>query len=149
MLVVHPFAKSIQESYDNKRSLLFKDSTMLPQFHLQTFRSVQSLAGIQTPFKDWFEAYEFMCEEIAKIDFDVAIVGCGAYGLPIGSFIKGELKKTAIHLGGATQILFGIKGKRWDDVPFFRDHLYNEHWTRPREDEVIRDYKTVEGGAYW
>ena len=115
---------------------------MLPPFHLQTFRSVQSLAGIQTPFKDWFEAYKFMCEGIAKIDFDVAIVGCGAYGLPIGSFIKGELKKTAIHLGSATQILFGIKGKRWDDIPFFRDHLYNEHWTRPSEDEVIRDYKT-------
>jgi hypothetical protein len=35
-----------------------------------------------------------------------------------------------VHLGGATQRLFGIRGKRWDERPFFQN-LYNEHWTRP------------------
>jgi hypothetical protein len=149
VLVVHPFARSIQKNYDDKRTLLFKNPSMLPLFHLQTVRSVQSLAGTETSFRNWFEAYDSMCEEISKIDFDVAILGCGAYGLPIGSFIKAELQKTAIHLGGATQILFGIKGKRWDDNSFFRDKMYNEHWVRPSEDEVIRDHKIVEGGAYW
>ncbi|MHC5599567.1 MAG: GT-D fold domain-containing protein [Nostoc sp.] len=149
VLVVHPFAETMKKNYESKRELLFKDSQVLPKFDLQVYRAVQSLAGNQTPFKDWFEAYKFMCNGIAKLAFDIAIVGCGAYGLPIASFIKKEMGKTAVHMGGATQILFGIKGKRWDDKPFFRDCLYNEHWLRVSEKEKIKNYKIVEDGAYW
>jgi threonine dehydrogenase-like Zn-dependent dehydrogenase len=39
-----------------------------------------------------------MIDEIGKIDFDVAILGCGAYGLPLAAAIKG-MGKQAIHLG--------------------------------------------------
>ena len=52
-----------------------------------------------------------MEERIGKIDFDVALLGCGAYGLPFAASIK-RMGKKAVHLGVATQILFGIKGKR-------------------------------------
>lgn len=75
------------------------------------YKSVQSIAGQKTPYKDWFEALEKMKNDIAKIDFDVAIIGCGAYGLPLAGYIKEELHKKSIHIGGGTQLLFGIKGK--------------------------------------
>jgi hypothetical protein len=88
-----------------------------------------------------------MCEQIASKEFDVAILGCGAYGLPLASFVK-SLSKKAVHLGGATQILFGIKGKRWDDRPLYRS-LYNDHWVRAAPGETPANHVSMEGGAYW
>jgi hypothetical protein len=32
----------------------------------------------------------------------------------------GRMGKKAVDLGGASQILFSIRGKRWDDNPFFQ-----------------------------
>ena len=57
--------------------------------------------------------------EISEIDFEIAIIGAGAYGLPLGAFIK-KIGRQAIHLGGATQILFGVRRARWEVDPFFR-----------------------------
>ncbi len=88
-----------------------------------------------------------MKERIRCIDFDIAIIGAGAYGLPLASFIK-NMGKKAIHLGGATQLLFGIKGKRWDNLPYFRK-LYNENWVRPLPDEIPDNFQAVESGCYW
>jgi hypothetical protein len=56
--------------------------------------------------------------------------------------------KKGVHLGGATQLLFGIRGKRWDDDPDLQP-LYNEHWVRPHSEEVPKDFQTLEKGAYW
>ena len=50
----------------------------------------------------------------------------------------------SIHAGGATQLLFGIKGKRWDECGF-----YNDYWVRPSEREKPLGYEKVEGGCYW
>lgn len=118
VLVIHPFAETISSQYENHRKLIFKNSDVLPEFELTTLKAVQSLAGTQTQFHSWFDAYDWMCHKIEEQDFDIAIIGCGAYGLPLAAYIK-SLGKQAIHLGGATQILFGIKGNRWDKVPFF------------------------------
>jgi phytoene dehydrogenase-like protein len=88
-----------------------------------------------------------MCAQINALDFDVAIIGAGAYGLPLAAHIK-RLGKKAIQLGGATQILFGIRGRRWDRMPFFQG-LYNEHWVRPLPEETPLNFQSVEDGCYW
>ena len=36
----------------------------------------------------------------------------------------------AVQMSGATQLLFGIKGKRWDTHPII-SKLYNEAWGPP------------------
>ncbi|WP_338761689.1 hypothetical protein WAF17_15985 [Bernardetia sp. ABR2-2B] len=146
ILVIHPFTKSIEKQFEN-REHLFQNPDILPPFELQTLQAVQSIATQKTPFKDWFEAFDYMCSEIKKRDFDIAIIGAGAYGLPLASFIK-QLGKKAVHMGGATQILFGIKGKRWDEIEFFQN-LYNEYWTRPLAEEVPQKANQVEDGCYW
>ncbi|MGB3297850.1 MAG: hypothetical protein WBA76_06240 [Phormidesmis sp.] len=146
VLVVHPFSQSIQQQYE-KRDLLFQDKRILPKFELKTLQSVQSICGNNAGFDSWFDALDWMCEKISSIEFDVAIIGAGAYGLPLASYVK-NIGKKSIHIGGATQILFGIRGSRWDNKPFFRK-LYNSHWTRPLPSEVPSKYKTIEGGAYW
>ena len=85
--------------------------------------------------------------QITRKDYDIAIIGCGAFGFPLASFVKDQGKK-AIHLGGAVQILFGIKGVRWDENKFTSE-LYNEYWIRPSEDETPKNSGNVEKGCYW
>lgn len=83
-----------------------------------------------------------MCEEIEKINFDIALIGAGAYGFPLAAFVK-EKGKVAIHMGGALQLLFGIKGFRWNELG-----IYNEYWIKPSESEIPKGYKRIEGGCY-
>jgi hypothetical protein len=146
VLVIHPFKDSIEKQFLIKDKL-FSDKYILPDFELLTIKSVQSNANVKPQYETWFDALDNMQNEILKKDFDIAIIGAGAYGLPLAAFVKG-IGKQAIHMGGATQILFGIKGTRWDTIPEINKY-YNEFWTRPSEQETPKDYKIVEGGSYW
>jgi hypothetical protein len=148
VLVIHPFSKTIRSQYQNKRKLLFKDNRILPLFKsLQTIRAVQTLAGNKVQFKNWFEALAFMKKQIDSKDFDIAIIGAGAYGFPLAAHIK-RMGKKAVHLGGPTQMLFGIKGKRWVDNPKFKD-IINEHFVYPSDEDRINNATKVEDGCYW
>lgn len=143
ILVIHPFEESIKEQYSKNRKFLFDNKDILPDFELYTIKAVQGM-GCETEFKDWFEALDYMYQKAIKINFDVAIIGCGAYGFPLAALLKKAGKK-AIHLGGVTQILFGIKGKRFEE----QGYKMNDYWVRPREDErPIEAYK-ADDSAYW
>ena len=150
VLVVHPFVESITRQYQEKRALLFPSSQVLPEFELKTIRAVQSIAGTKVGFATWFEAYDHMCQEMAQVDFDICIIGAGAYGLPLAAFAK-SLGKQAIHMGGSTQLLFGIKGRRWEEHEHAQSTatLFNEHWVRPLESETPAHKEKVDKGCYW
>jgi hypothetical protein len=149
VLVVHPFVESIKKQYSEKRDLLFPSPDVLPEFELKTLKTVQSIAGAQVDFATWFDACRHMCDEIAKVDFDTCIIGAGAYGLPLASFAK-KLGKQAIHLGGVTQILFGIKGRRWErEYADSTAKLFNEHWVRPLPSETPANKDKIEKSCYW
>lgn len=156
VLVIHPFADSIEEQYSKNRcnifSKIYESDDILPEFELKTLKSVQTLAGeTDKRFSNWFEALDWMVSECTKIDFDVAIIGCGAYGFPLAARIK-EMGKIAIHLGGATQLLFGIRGRRWEKEYIYRDFrktIPNEYWVRPSNDEKPANAGSVENACYW
>ena len=145
VLVVHPFIDSIKSQYLRREKLFSKN--ILPKFDLVTISAVQSIAGNQVEFDTWFHALDYMKNEISKTEFDVAIIGAGAYGLPLGSYIK-SIGKKALHIGGATQILFGIKGKRWSSHPYI-SNLFNDYWVFPNINETPKDSDKVENGCYW
>lgn len=150
VLVVHPFAETIASQYE-KHEILFPDVVFLPRFDLKTYQAVQTLGGKgNTDFRDWFEALDFMTDNIRQIDFDIAIVGCGAYGFPLAARIK-KMGKQAIHLGGATQALFAIKCKRFDEAPDYEyiRRWYSDNWVYPSQKETPDAGKFVEGGCYW
>jgi hypothetical protein len=148
VLVIHPFNTTIESQYHLNRENLFKNPNVLPVFHsLQTIKAIQTIVGTKSRFDTWFDALNFMKLEIDKKDFDIAIIGCGAYGFPLAAHVK-RMGKKAIHLGGATQILFGIKGKRWLEDKNF-DHIINEHFVFPSDADKIDNYHIMEGGAYW
>ncbi len=148
VLVVHPFDSTIEMQYHNNREKLFKDKNILPLFKsLQTIKAVQTIAGEKSRFKSWFDALDYMKGEIDKKDFDIAIIGCGAYDFPLAAHVK-RIGKKSILLGGATQILFGIKGKRWLENENF-NNIINEHFVFPSKEDTPKNAKSIEGGCYW
>lgn len=161
VLVVHPYARSIQSQYARKEKL-YENPEILPDFELITLRAIQSAAYNEVPFNTWFDALKYMEDEISKINFDVCLIGCGAYGLPLAAYVK-RIGKQAIHMGGGIQLLFGIKGRRWDveyrEKSWYYNtperintnyyDLFNEFWINPSGDEVPEKAKAVEGACYW
>ena len=106
---------------------------------------VQQGGGVHS-LATWFDALEYMHDEMKKIDFDIAFIGCGAYGLPLASYAK-NLGKQALHMGGATQLLFAIKGRRWEveEGRVFKE----DFWVNPSIEERPEAYLHVENGCYW
>ena len=148
VLVIHPFAKTIHHQFSQNRECLFDDPLVLPDFHLKTLTAVQSIAGNRpAEHKDWFSALNAMFTDALDFDADVVILGCGAYGFPLAAMLK-SAGKQVIHLGGATQILFGIKGHRWSTHSII-SKLFNEKWTNPSEEERPKGAENVENACYW
>ena len=147
VLVIHPFEETIKNQYQKKEKL-YKNENILPNFELKTIKAVQTIAGEKSEFKDWFEALESMKNQMNNIDYDIAIIGCGAYGFPLASHAK-KMGKIGIHLGGVTQLLFGIKGKRWEEWKHYTELRKNEGESWVYANEIPKDYKKVENGCYW
>ena len=158
VVVVHPFAESIKNQYDNYRDKIFEDPKVLPTFSsFRVVKAVQSLGG-ESNFETWFEALDYMKKEVEREDFDVCLIGCGAYGFPLAAYVK-SMGKQAIHLGGALQLLFGIKGNRWENpnygvkewgIPYGSYcSLINELWVKPSIEDTPKIAKQIEGACYW
>ena len=61
----------------------------MPEFELHTFKAVQTIAGVKdSRFNDWFEALDYMKNEIMKIDFDNSIIGMWCLWYAIGGTYK-------------------------------------------------------------
>jgi hypothetical protein len=95
---------------------------------------------------NWKLIMEKMKNKINKIDFDIALISAGGYANLLCDYIYTDLKKSACNKGGNMQILFCIKGQRWDvrdDV----SKLYNQYWIRhtPKYPELYN----IENGCYW
>lgn len=147
VLVVHPFEDSIHYQYLHNREQLFSNPEVLPLFELKTVKAVQTLTYNTASYNNWIEVFEHMKAEIDKQDFDVALIGAGGYGLPLAAHVR-KMGRQAVHMGGATQLLFGIRGKRWEDREEFKA-LFNEHWKRPYPAEQPENARLHENGAYW
>ncbi|MHB0961614.1 MAG: hypothetical protein ACYC5V_00255 [Gemmatimonadaceae bacterium] len=147
VLVVHPQADLVRRQY-SRRTELFPGREVLPPFELKTFAPVVSHGGTHSSFRDWFAALDAMTDAIGGHTFDVAIIGAGAYGFPLAAAVK-RMGRQAVHLGGATQILFGIRGNRWDAMPFFQG-LFNSAWVHPDSATKPPRWREMEdSGSYW
>ena len=159
IVVVHPFKDDIIHQY-RKREKLFKDKRVLPQFaSLRVVKAVQSKGGNNDHgFISWFEALEWMKREMDTEPYDIALIGCGAYGFPLAAHAKRTGHKS-VHLGGALQLMFGIKGRRWE-IPLYGydftgrlnsyKDFFNDDWIYPNQDTIPLDVVLEEdNGSYW
>ena len=148
VLVIHPFADTIQKQYAKREYLFPHDPDILPEFELKTIKAVQTIAGQSDErFATWFDALDYMKSEIDRTDFDIALIACGAYGFALASYCK-NIGKSAVHVGGDLQMLFGIMGKRWEELEVPKK-LVNEYWVRPSEEETPKNSGVVEDACYW
>lgn len=158
VVVVHPFAELIESQYQNHRKALFSNPDILPDFQLRTVKAVQSMGGEPNGFRDWFEALDWMKAELAKAPYDIALIGCGAYGFPLAA----EAKRTghkAVHLGGVLQHLFGIRGKRWENPAYGVEAwglpygsysgMMNDAWVKAGDEYKPKRAQEVEDATYW
>lgn len=109
------------------------------------FIACPQLASVTaSPYPSWSIGLVDLREKIMRAgDFDVLIVGAGAWSLPLLLAAK-ERGKIGIHMGGATQNIFGIKGGRWDS-----HGIYTRDWVRPCRKETPARRFLMENGSYW
>lgn len=147
VLVVTPFTISVERNYANREKIWKSKPEVLPDFELQTLRCPLYPQMIQSEYPTWHDALGKLKSEMDKRTWDVMIIGAGAWSLPLCAHAR-SMGRCGIHMGGSTQILFGIKGKRWDNHPKFQS-FFNEHWTRPLPEETPKATTTVENACYW
>lgn len=146
VLVVNSFTDSIEFQYSRKKDIAKSPDYELPDFELVTYKSyVTQLEERPGGFKNFFEVLEKMLNDIRKIDFDVALIGAGAYGFPIAVEIK-KMGKISLEVCGRTPLFFGVYGER--DVRNGLEKYMTDAWIRPLE-EKPKNFKKVEDGCYW
>lgn len=145
VLVVHPFKELILRQYE-KKDKLFPPGHGMPEMNLEV---LQALYFDHPKYNTWDKLMNYYKQEVVKFNFEVAIIGNGSWGMPLGAFIKKEMGLKAVHLGGSVQLLFGIMGSRWyRDYPFVRG-LMNDHWVFPGKSETPEWAKSYDKNAYW
>ena len=150
ILIIHPFIKSFKKQLNNDFQI-FKNKKLFDKNQQFVFyKSYQTIAGNHI-HNDWYETFTLMCEDIKYIDFDIALLGCGGYGLPLCHFIKTELNKSAIYIGGGLQLLFGVFGNRWENSEFWKKIIEENEckFIKPSEEEICKNSNTIENNCYW
>ena len=95
----------------------------------------------------WKEAVDYLVSEVEKTNPEIVLLGCGGLAMIVAEKLK---KKgiIAIVLGGAIQVLFGIKGGRWKEHTIIST-FWNDAWTYPSLDETPKHAFNVENSCYW
>lgn len=148
VLVIHPFEDSIRKQYPKREKLFsgYPCKVCMPEFELMTLKPVMSSGGIvPDEYADWFEALDGMKQKISALDFDVALVGAGAYGMHLAKHCK-DMGKKAVCMASGVQMSFGVYGERWVRPGVFLREL-NEHWVRPMPHEQY-NLRHIEEGCY-
>jgi len=94
-------------------------------------KSLNTIKGNEPTDKKYFDVYDALLKRCLDADCDIYFLSCGSYGLPLCNDLKKAGKK-AYYVGGFLQLLFGLKGSRWDDRKVVTQY-YNKHWTYPCE----------------
>ena len=97
--------------------------------------------------KNSIEAVDWIVSKVVEQGSRFALIGCGGIGMLVAHKLK-ERGIIAIVLGGAIQVLFGIKGRRWENHSVI-SKFWNEHWVSPSETETPAGCSAIEGGCYW
>lgn len=155
--IINSFAKICEEQTympkaiwgEQSESLLAKTTQWIP---IQTYYSPALANGKATtewpaPISSWKEAVDDVVNRVLTEAVDVAIIGCGGMGMIIGSRLK-DHGIQCIVMGGSTQLLFGIRGKRWENHDVI-SKFFNDAWVTPSDWYRPANYKTIEGGCYW
>ncbi len=152
--VVSSFTSTMQKQLEYKAQIWPSSyDSLLPMANWSFVRSyyapvlAKGRAEWPSGIKSWSDAVTYMEAEVLKTKPEIVLIGCGGLGMILGHRLK---KKgiVAVVLGGAIQVLFGIRGKRWENHPVISS-FWNSDWLKPNVMEVPKGAEAVEGGCYW
>ena len=107
----------------------------------------QGQAMWPSPIQNWKDAINLLESQVLATNPSIVVLGCGGLAMVLAKRLQ-EKNIITIVLGGAIQILFGIKGHRWLNHDIIKT-FFNHHWVFPQEHEIPRGSKQIEGGCYW
>jgi hypothetical protein len=99
------------------------------------------------PADTWISAIDTLEKNILASNVRIVLIGCGGLGMPLAQRLR-SAGKIVLVLGGAIQVLFGIKGERWKHHDVI-GKLWNQAWVYPSEDETPKGASLVERSCYW
>lgn len=144
VLVISAFSDIIEEQFNNGN--VYKLELGFPE--------IQSVCTVTTPYcflnngphNNYFETLDSIFNDVQTKDFDIALLGCGAYGHMLTHKIH-EMGKDAIYIGGCITNIFGILSSRERE---HTDLKINKYWiTEIPERFRPANYKDIENGCYW
>ncbi len=143
--VVSPFSSTIEQQF---KKPIWPNGLLPASIDLVTIRTgySPSIAPNSWPavIRSWKDATDLIVQGVEQAKVRVVLLGCGALGMLAAHRLK-QSGHICIVLGGALQILFGIKGRRWLSEPVAAH--FNEHWTFPSERPP--GAALIEGACYW
>ena len=153
--IVNAFAKTAVQQCSKREdiwpissdSLLPPDVEWVPIVTGYAPALAQGSAEWASDIQSWDVAVLDVVRRVVQSGAKFALIGCGGLGILIGS----ELKKRGvicIVMGGATQVLFGIKGNRWANHDVI-SHFWNDAWVYPSANEKPKGAWMIENGCYW
>jgi len=153
--IVSSFADTITKQLENREeiwplateSLLPSTTEWIPIRTGYAPVLAQGVAEWPSGIHSWKTAIQSLVDQILESKARIVLIGCGGLGMVLG----GELKRRgliAVVLGGAIQVLFGIKGMRWQTHSVI-SQLWNDAWVWPSVQETPRGSLQIEGACYW
>lgn len=152
--VISPFSASVAKQWTHQAEIwtpnpVWNANIILTtvKAHYSPYLSPDSSWSPEIIDGGWRAAVKSIVDQVVASGAKLALIGAGALSLPIAAALK-KRGVAAIHTGGSTQILFGIKGTRWATHSVISG-FFNSAWVSPAEDEIPVNGTLVEGGCYW
>jgi hypothetical protein len=148
VLIVSPFERSIMANFAN-RTRFFKGDYKYPEFTPLFVNSPITYSGLPPelyPHQSWHETLDHLKHQVSGMDFDIALLACGSYALPIGTLIAEKLGRQALYIGGLLQLFFGIAGRRYQD-DFFLSQINADVQIEPLEKNRHIEHISIEADA--
>lgn len=143
VLIISPYSKDIDTQLKKIKRIY---GNIYENINFKTYQCLETQLDNRGNFEDFFEALEKMENDISNIDFDVALICCGAYGYLLSNYIK-KIGKISIELCSYLPNWFGIKIKRYcTNIKVNKN--WNSEWIFPTT-KKIKSSEKIEDNCYW
>jgi hypothetical protein len=114
-------------------------------YSIDYIKTPQTTLGAEYPDNTIIETNDKILEEIKKIDFDIALLACGAYGIPLANEIR-KMGKMSVYLGSALYTMFGVYSSGIH-LPY--DNIFKKENFIEVEEECPQHCIKIDDGKYW
>lgn len=147
--VISPFADLCASQYLRREDIWTSEEVLPANMEIVPVKTgfapaiCGSSKAFSWPVTNANDACAIVVKAVINSGAKIALIGCGGLGMLIAHQLK-NLGVSSIVMGGALQVLFGIKGRRWTQTPIAE--FWNEAWVWP---PAPQNAHLIEGGCYW